>query len=94
MAATRTPGITIDANGSYMIGKRYRGGRIGMRVGAVGQAQPKRACEPKWRRSIASAARLHDRTSEIARRSCSRKTCTVSRRFASTSERSSRTSVI
>jgi hypothetical protein len=39
MAATRTPGITIGADGRFFIDKRYRGVRIGMRVGAVSQAQ-------------------------------------------------------
>ena len=33
MAATRTPGITIAADGDFFIDKRYRGIRIGMRVG-------------------------------------------------------------
>lgn len=39
MAATRTPGITIGTDGRFFIDKRYRGVRIGMRVGAVSQAQ-------------------------------------------------------
>jgi integrase len=37
MPTTRTPGITIDATGRCFIDKRYRGVRIGMRVGAVTQ---------------------------------------------------------
>ena len=39
MAATRTPGITIGADGRFFIDKRYRGVRIGMRVGPVTQEQ-------------------------------------------------------
>ena len=35
MAATRTPGITIGADGRFFIDKRYRGIRIGIRVGAL-----------------------------------------------------------
>jgi integrase len=34
MTTTRTPGITIGADGRFFIDKRYRGIRIGMRVGA------------------------------------------------------------
>lgn len=37
MAATRTPGITVTADGSRLIDKRYRGIRIGMRVGTMSQ---------------------------------------------------------
>jgi hypothetical protein len=37
MAATRTPGITLGADGRYFIDKRYRGVRIGMRVGTMSQ---------------------------------------------------------
>ena len=39
MAATRTPGITMGADGRFFIDKRYRGIRIGMRVGSVTQEQ-------------------------------------------------------
>ena len=39
MAATRTPGITIGADGRFFIDKRYRGVRIGMRVGPITQEQ-------------------------------------------------------
>ena len=39
MAATRTPGITVGADGRLFIDKRYRGVRIGMRVGPTDQAQ-------------------------------------------------------
>jgi len=37
MSTTRTPGITIGANGRFFIDKRYRGVRIGMRIGSVTQ---------------------------------------------------------
>ncbi|MCW5657106.1 MAG: hypothetical protein KIT60_05350 [Burkholderiaceae bacterium] len=39
MAATRTPGITTSGDGRFFIDKRYRGIRIGMRIGAIDQAQ-------------------------------------------------------
>jgi len=39
MAATRTPGIRLGRDGRFFIDKRYRGIRIGMRVGAVTQEQ-------------------------------------------------------
>jgi len=39
MAATRTPGITIGADGRFFIDKRYRGIRIGVRVGPLAQKQ-------------------------------------------------------
>src|SRR5688572_4715834 len=39
MAAIRTPGITIDADGRFFIDKRYRAIRIGMRVGRTTQEQ-------------------------------------------------------
>ena len=39
MATTRTPGITILADGRRFIDKRYLGVRIGLRVGAVTQEQ-------------------------------------------------------
>lgn len=39
MATTRTPGITAGPDGRLFIDKRYRGVRIGMRVGALDQAQ-------------------------------------------------------
>jgi integrase len=39
MATTRTPGITVLADGRRFIDKRYLGVRIGLRVGAVTQEQ-------------------------------------------------------
>ena len=39
MPATRTPGITISSDGHLFIDKRYRGIRIGMRLGATNQEQ-------------------------------------------------------
>ncbi len=39
MATTRTPGITVLADGKRFIDKRYLGVRIGLRVGAVTQEQ-------------------------------------------------------
>src|SRR5688572_31922634 len=39
MAATRTPGITTDADGNFLIDKRHRGIRIIRRLGANTQEQ-------------------------------------------------------
>ncbi len=39
MATTRTPGITVLADGRRFIDKRYLGVRIGLRVGPVTQEQ-------------------------------------------------------
>ncbi len=39
IAKTRTPGITVLADGRLFIDKRYLGVRIGLRVGAVTQEQ-------------------------------------------------------
>jgi hypothetical protein len=39
MSATRTPGIRLGRDGRFFIDKRYRGIRIGMRVGPVTQEQ-------------------------------------------------------
>lgn len=39
MAATRTPGITVDAAGNRFIDKRHGGVRIGLRVGTLTQEQ-------------------------------------------------------
>lgn len=39
MAKTRTPGITVLADGRLFIDKRYLGVRIGLRVGAITQEQ-------------------------------------------------------
>ena len=43
MAATRTPGITIDTDGNYLIDKRHRGTRICLRLGQTTDADP---CAP------------------------------------------------
>ena len=39
MATTRTPGITVLADGRRFIDKRYHGVRIGLRAGAITQEQ-------------------------------------------------------
>jgi hypothetical protein len=39
MATTRTPGVTVLADGRRFIDKRYLGVRIGLRVGAITQEQ-------------------------------------------------------
>jgi hypothetical protein len=67
MAATCTPGITLARDGRFFIDKRYRGVRIGMRVGAVDQQKPSNGCEPRWRRLTWSLpGRLHVRASPTA----------------------------
>ena len=62
MATTRTPGITVLADGRRFIDKRYLGVRIGLRVGAVTQEQAEERlqieiarvqCEPLERRTRA-----------------------------------------
>ena len=37
MASTRTPGITLGTDGRRFIDKRFRGIRIGMRLGPITQ---------------------------------------------------------
>ncbi len=39
MATTRTPGITVNVDGQIFIDKRYRGSRIGLRLGRITQEQ-------------------------------------------------------
>ena len=58
MPATRTPGITIGADARYFIDKRYRGFRIGMRMGTVSQQQAEQRL----------AAQMRDTDVELARR--------------------------
>lgn len=50
MAATRTPGITLTTNGHRLIDKRYRGVRIGMRLGAVSQEGAERRLRKEMER--------------------------------------------
>jgi len=50
MAATRTPGITATPDRRYFIDKRYRGIRIGMRVGAITQDQAEQRLQLEMRR--------------------------------------------
>ncbi len=62
MAKTRTPGITVLADGRLFIDKRYRGVRIGLRVGTVTQEQ----AEERLRREMGRvdcdvASRAHAR---------------------------------
>ncbi len=45
MATTRTPGITVLTDGRRFIDKRYRGVRIGLRVGALTQEQAEERLE-------------------------------------------------
>jgi len=45
MTTTRTPGITLLADGRRFIDKRHRGIRIGLRVGAISQEQAEQRLE-------------------------------------------------
>src|SRR6202035_4611173 len=45
MATTRTPGVTVLADGRRFIDKRYLGVRIGLRVGAITQEQAEERLE-------------------------------------------------
>ena len=51
MATTRTPGITILADGHRVIDKRYLGVRIGLRMGAVTQDQAEERLRTEGTRS-------------------------------------------
>jgi integrase len=64
MTGTRTPGITIGADGRFFIDKRYRGIRIGMRVGATTQEEAERRLK----------AQMHDIDVDLARRAHPRPT--------------------
>jgi integrase len=66
MATTRTPGITVLADGRRFIDKRYLGVRIGLRVGAVTQEQ----AEERLRREMARVE------SDLARKAHVRSTFT------------------
>jgi integrase len=62
MAATRTPGITVNVNGHRFIDKRHRGIRIGMRVGDVSQEQAEQRLRVEVERvDIDLARRTHAR---------------------------------
>jgi hypothetical protein len=62
MTTTRTPGITVGTDGRRFIDKRYRGIRIGMRVGASTQEQAKRRLQAQMQDiDIKLARRAHPR---------------------------------
>jgi integrase len=62
MTGTRTPGITVAADGRFLIDKRYRGIRIGMRVGAVTQAQAEQRLQTQMNDiDVELARRAHPR---------------------------------
>lgn len=62
MTATRTPGITIDPDGRFFIDKRYRGIRIGVRVGAITQERAEQRLEAHMRDiDVELARRTHPR---------------------------------
>src|SRR5207249_12027965 len=62
MAATRTPGITIDADGNYFIDKHHRGTRICVRLGQTTIEQ----AEARLKREVAHV------DMEVARRAHAR----------------------
>ena len=57
MATTRTPGITVLADGRRFIDKRYLGVRIGLRVGAVTQEQAEERLQIEIARAQCDLAR-------------------------------------
>ena len=57
MATTRTPGITVLADGRRFIDKRYLGVRIGLRVGAVTQEQAEERLQIEIARAQCELAR-------------------------------------
>jgi integrase len=57
MAKTRTPGITVLADGRRFIDKRYLGVRIGLRVGAVTQEQAEERLQTEMARAESDLAR-------------------------------------
>jgi len=67
MATTRTPGITVLADGRRFIDKRYLGVRIGLRVGSLTQEQ----AEERLRGEMARVE------SDLARKSHVRPTFTI-----------------
>ncbi|MBC8087837.1 MAG: hypothetical protein H7Z40_11275 [Phycisphaerae bacterium] len=52
MTTTRTPGITIAADGRRFIDKEYRGVRIGLRVGAITQEQAEQRLDGEMARCL------------------------------------------
>ena len=62
MAATRTPGIRLGSDGRFFIDKRYRGIRIGMRVGPVTQEQAEQRLQTEMQQvDLELARRAHRR---------------------------------
>lgn len=57
MATTRTPGITVLADGRRFIDKRYLGVRIGLRVGTVTQEQAEERPDTEMARVESDLAR-------------------------------------
>ena len=57
MATTRTPGITVLADGRRFIDKRYLGVRIGLRVGTVSQEQAEERLRTEMSRVESDLAR-------------------------------------
>ncbi len=67
MATTRTPGITVLADGRRFIDKRYLGIRIGLRVGAVTQEQAEERLQIEIARVQCDLARQADQYDEQQR---------------------------
>ena len=62
MATTRTPGIAIGTDGRFFIDKRYRGVRIGMRIGATTQERAEQRLRTEMEQvDLDLACRVHPR---------------------------------
>lgn len=66
MAATHTPGITLGRDGRFFIDKRYRGVRIGMRVGPVTQEQAEQRLKTEMQQVDFELARQAQRRPSFA----------------------------
>lgn len=62
MAATRTPGITLDAHGDLILDKEYRGNRLFRRLGKIAQDEAERILQKEIARLTAELdLRMHAR---------------------------------
>lgn len=69
MASTRAPGITTSIDGRRFIDKRYRGIRIGMRVGGITQESAELRLHAEMVRTILNrSARSYRRVTRAASR--------------------------
>ena len=66
MAATRTPGVTRTHDGRFFIDNRYRGVRIGMRVGPLTQEQAEQRLQREMQQVDLDLARNAKRRTTFA----------------------------